>query len=89
MALYAVPYSLEAVIAESGILPSCIPRASRHTGGFGIEKPFEVNSKKLTIVMWIYLMEKNQSHENKLDQTKKNLSVNQSPNSLCREIVVK
>ena len=56
MALYAVLYSLEAVIAESGILSSCIPRASRHTGGFGGVKPLGVNvEKRLTIVMWKYL----------------------------------
>ena len=46
MALHAALYSLEAVIAESGILPFCIPRASKHTGGFGVGKPFGVKLKE-------------------------------------------
>ena len=57
MALYAVLYSLEAVIEESGILLSCIPRASRHTGGFVVGKPYGVHImlKSLAIVTRIYL----------------------------------
>ena len=39
MDLYAVEYSVEAVIAESGIFPFCIPSASTHTGDFGAGKP--------------------------------------------------
>ena len=35
MALLAALYSLDAVIAESGILPFCIPSASKQTGGLG------------------------------------------------------
>ena len=47
MALLIALYSLEAVIAESGILPFCIPRASRHKGGFGVGKPFGVKYENL------------------------------------------
>ena len=44
MALLAALYSLEAVMAESGIFPFCIPRASRQTGGLGVGKPFGIKT---------------------------------------------
>ena len=32
---------LEAVIAESGMSPDCIPSASMHCGSVGVEKPIK------------------------------------------------
>jgi len=44
--LLEVLYSLEAVIAEFEIFLFCIPRASKHTSGVGVGKPFEIKKIK-------------------------------------------